>query len=152
LRLSEAALTAVGALLLFGLFLYTSQSYEVVYVPTSSMEPNLPLGSLAVVQLGARPAVGDVAVASIFGEPIIHRVVWINGTSSTLGFMGDNTNSTTVVPFSSLEGVMVFAAPLVGYLPLSFQSSPFLWLLGSAALLLLTAGFSLRGREASRQR
>ena len=133
----------MGVLALILLGLYMAQGYEVVYVPTGSMEPNLPIGSLALIQLGARPIVGQVAVADELGEPLIHRIIWINDSSATFGFRGDNTNSTTVLPFSSIVGVMVIALPLLGYLPMSLRSAPLVWILGSVALLAVAAGFSL---------
>jgi hypothetical protein len=105
------------------------------------------VGSFALIQDGAFPSVGDVAVATQFGEPIIHRVVWINTTSSQIGFRGDAANGTAVLSFSDVVGVMVFAVPLLGYLPLSIHTFPYEWMAGAGALMLLAAGFSLSKKK-----
>jgi signal peptidase I len=128
-------------------YFYLGQAYELVYIPTGSMAPNLPPGSLALVNLQAQPTVGDVALANIFGAKVLHRVTWINLTAWNFGFKGDAVNTTSIVNLSNVEGVVVAAVPLVGYLPMSINSYPIIWMMGSAAIVAIAAGFSLMARK-----
>ena len=146
MRLASDALVIVLMLLPVG-YLYLGHSYELVYVPTSSMAPNVPPGSLGIVALGAQPTVGDVVVANLFGAPVAHRVVWINQTAGNFGLLGDAQNASTTVNLAQVEGVVVFAAPFVGFLPMSIHDYPWLWMAASAALTLIAAAYSLAAKK-----
>jgi signal peptidase I len=143
----KADVILIALMLVPAAYLYFGHTYELVYVPTPSMTPNLPPGSLALVSLGATPTVGDIAVANLFGAPVVHRVIWINQNEGNFGFMGDAQNASTTVNLSQVEGVVVLALPYIGFLPMSIHDFPWLWMAASSAFVLVAVGFSLATRK-----
>ena len=87
--------------------------YQPRYVETGSMEPEYQIGALVWVDddayKNAKPAVGDVAVYSNGGRPVMHRIVKDNG-DGTYTFKGDNNDSDdfSPVPEKEIEGKAVF--------------------------------------------
>lgn len=134
-------IVAIASAALF--YLYIAHDYELVYIPTSSMAPNINPGSLALVRLDPEPTIGDVVLVSAYGTNLVHRVVWINQTAGTFGFRGDASNATSIMSFNNLKGTVIFALPMLGYIPMAIHEFPLLWMLGSGSIMLITLAIYL---------
>lgn len=88
-------------------------------VPTGSMEPSIPRGSLVVVAKvsPAEVKVGDVALVidRQAGILVAHRVVGKDLEMGVLMVKGDAVEAVSEVPFSDFLGVVVFHLPYAGY-------------------------------------
>ncbi len=94
-------------------------------VPTSSMEPVIPKGSLIIV---AHVDVSDVKIGDIalvvdrdLGMLVAHRVIGKDYANEELLVKGDAVPSTTGIPFRDFRGIVLFHVPYLGYLFLNRQ-------------------------------
>lgn len=92
-------------------------------VQSGSMEPNIPLGSLVIVQKSDNYDIGDVITVKELSNPIIsvtHRIVDINTDNSILSYItkGDanEANDLDLRFPSEIIGKVIFQLPLLGYL------------------------------------
>jgi signal peptidase len=96
--------------------------YELFSIRSGSMEPAVPVGSLTFVTTDASmPAVGDlVAFRLPSGIVVTHRVVEvIDGDSGRFLRTRGDANAKpdpSLVPSSSIVGVVAFQVPLLGFL------------------------------------
>lgn len=89
--------------------------FDFFYIKTGSMEPELPVGSVVMVDPYAKPKTGDIFAYESHGSTVIHRIVGIENGSYI--FQGDANPSPdgAVVEESRLIGKAVvrirFLAP-----------------------------------------
>ncbi len=118
----EAGLLSAGALLVAALALGEIGFYA---VPTGSMEPVIPRGSLIVVAHvdPSQVKIGDIAlvVDRQRGILIAHRVVGKDLERGVLLVKGDAVPGVAEAPFEDFRGVVVFHVPFLGYLFLNRQ-------------------------------
>ncbi len=102
-------------------------------IPTGSMEPTIPRGSLILVA-SVEPhevKVGDIALVidRALGVLIAHRVVAKDTLNGVIYVKGDAVNTITKVALDDVIGIVIFHVPYLGYLFLARE------LLIAAALL-----------------
>ena len=92
-------------------------------VQSGSMEPNIPLGSLVIVQKSDNYEIGDVITVKELSNPIIsvtHRIVDINTDNSIVSYVtkGDanDANDMDLRFPAEIIGKVIFQLPLLGYL------------------------------------
>lgn len=78
--------------------------FDFFYIKTGSMEPEFPVGSVVMVDPGAKPKIGDVFAYKNHGSTVIHRIVGMEGGSYI--FQGDANPSP--------DGVAVEESRLIG--------------------------------------
>jgi signal peptidase len=165
-RLLDALLVALIVIVLFGVILgklVPVTGRQVLVVGGPSMEPALALGSAIVVRPtdAGSLAVGDVVSLrpGTDGSVFTHRVVEIadRADGRWVRTKGDAnaTPDPTLVPATSIIGVVEYAIPYAGYL-LTLMTMPtgIVFLLGLAATLLASAWLleSLELEAADRRR
>lgn len=130
----------LGFLLLVGVPRLTS--YDVLIVRGGSMEPAIHLGSIIIIDRGARePTVGDVAsFVESDGNIITHRVVGVDGPLIETKGDANRTNDLERRLQANVVGTTVLTIPYVGY-GLHVLRQPLAFLL----LLLGTGGFLVFG-------
>lgn len=115
-----------------------------VAVESGSMEPELPVGSLAIVQEQDGYAEGDVvAYASPSGALVTHRIRGFDGQGRAIARGDANNVDDPAFDPSLIEGRVVACVPLAGALAQSLRTPA-----GAAALLLVAAAALLFGRGA----
>lgn len=130
--------------LLFGL--------RIGIVPTASMEPNIPVGSLVIIK--PLSSVDEVHISDILsyklkeGDSVsyIHRVTKIgakegeNGKDTLIELKGDNVELTQgqshTISFRLVEGKMVMSIPLLGYVIAFIKDNIFLTIAVFATLII----------------
>ena len=91
--------------------------FDFFYIKTGSMEPELPVGSVVMVNPNAKPKLGDIFAYENHGSTVIHRIVGMEGDGYV--FQGDANPSPdgTVVEKSQIIGKAVarirFLAPVI---------------------------------------
>lgn len=123
----EAFLLGMGLLLTayggYGL----AQRLTLYYVASGSMEPYLPTGSLILVERGAVPAAGDIALVNYYGEPLVHRVVRVDPSSGIIWLTADaQPGFVQQAKLRDLIGVVVLALPYFGYMAMLARAYPWL--------------------------
>lgn len=92
--------------------------YEVYYIETGSMEPNLPVGSVVYVeQIDPREAeTDDIVVFHFDGTVVAHRVVQNQYFSEELITKGDanETQDINPVPYRQFIGRVKYHIPFIG--------------------------------------
>ena len=102
-------------LLLLAAIILINVRFDFFYIKTGSMEPELPVGSVVMVDPNARPKVGDIFAYENHGGTVIHRIAGVEGGGYI--FQGDANPSPdgAVVEESQLIGKVVvkirFLAP-----------------------------------------
>ena len=144
-------LVTVLALVLAGPLLLGLRPQIVV---SGSMEPAVPVGSLAYVR-PSRDA-GDVRVGDIIvyqaGETmsVLHRVIRTDKEEGSFVTKGDanSTEDPGTVSYDRYRGTMVFAVPLAGYLAAALQQH---WM-GAAGVLVFIWAVSMLRRLAGKRK
>lgn len=91
--------------------------FDFFYIKTGSMEPELPVGSVVMVNPNAKPKLGDIFAYENHGSTVIHRIVGMEGDGYV--FQGDANPSPdgAVVEKSQIIGKAVarirFLAPVI---------------------------------------
>ena len=104
-------------LILLAAIILINFRFDFFYIKTGSMEPELPVGSVVMVDPYARPKTGDIFAYENHGSTVIHRIVGTEGGSYI--FQGDANPSPdgAVVEESRLIGKVVvrirFLAPVL---------------------------------------
>jgi signal peptidase len=145
------ALTRVGRLALWALLLSflalvaipRFTTFDVLVVRGGSMEPAIHLGSVVVVDRGARePAVGSI---SSFRDPdsgmVTHRVVAVAGGRYVTRGDANRAEDATRRPPGDVYGTVVLVVPAVGFVihALQLPAIFLLLLVGTGGLLVLGA-------------
>ena len=87
--------------------------YGTAVVMSGSMEPNLSVGDMVIVQEEDEYAVGDVVVFQSGNSLVIHRIVSIDGDMITT--RGDANNADDEpIHIRYIKGKMVLSVPFVG--------------------------------------
>jgi len=144
-RILLSPLTAAALLLLMVAVSVAFGHLGFYAVPTGSMEPVIPRGSLIVVER-VHPAelkIGDVAlvVDRQLGLLVAHRVVGKDMDAGVVAVKGDAVVAVMEVPFRDVIGVVVFHVPYLGF--------PFLYrqvLIALVALVIVVAFYLLLQR------
>jgi hypothetical protein len=124
-----------GLLLVLSSLLLPLTNCNLLYVVSGSMEPYVPVGSLALL-CRSQPSVGDVAAYSLYGETVLHRVSSADLSKGVASFVADiDPKYPSVVETGRVQGVAVFIVPLLGYLAMFRQYT--------IALLVTAAGIIL---------
>ena len=116
------AVLAIGVLGVgLGARLAPAAGYELFSIRSGSMEPSLPIGSLAIVDSGGQVGVGEpVAFRLPSGVVVTHRVVELveTDTGSFLRTQGDANEDPdpSLVPVGAVVGTVEFSLPLLGFL------------------------------------
>ncbi|PIY79631.1 MAG: signal peptidase I, partial [Candidatus Pacebacteria bacterium CG_4_10_14_0_8_um_filter_43_12] len=110
----------------------TKQYIATFAVASGSMEPNLPIGSLAFVQQkdASQLKVGDIIT---FPEPnnprltIIHRITAINSSGGMIDVRTKGDNNPAIddwrINAQIISGQMIASVPYIGY-PIMFAQTP----------------------------
>lgn len=104
-------------LLLLAAIILINVRFDFFYIKTGSMESELPVGSVVMVDSNVEPKVGDIFAYENHGSTVIHRIVGMEGGGYV--FQGDANPSPdgTVVVESQLIGKVVarirFLAPTI---------------------------------------
>lgn len=91
--------------------------FDFFYIKTGSMEPELPVGSVVMVNPNAKPKLGDIFAYENHGSTVIHRIIGVEGGGYI--FQGDANPSPdgAVVEKSQIIGKAVarirFLAPVI---------------------------------------
>lgn len=121
-----AALIVVSASLFLGGKLGVVPAFSAYVILSGSMEPALPVGSVAIAQQQTAYSVGDVITFKRPGEKIAtsHRIADIskNGEFVTKGDANKSTDTGTVAP-ASITGKVFLTVPYIGYV-VDFAKSP----------------------------
>lgn len=131
---------AVLAILVAATWLPTLFGFQVYGILTGSMEPNIPVGSLVVVDTNINPAeleVGDVAAFDIGnGMVCTHRVIENDVEGQQIYTKGDANASEDSHPtaYSSVFGKTVKNFPGVGTIVNSVSADRFVWIVGALVL------------------
>jgi signal peptidase len=119
--------------------------YEIRIVQSGSMEPELPTGSVVLIQPRDRYEVGDIIT---FGQetgssiPTTHRIIGDNIIGGELAYItkGDANDEEDIEPViqSEVRGKVLFDIPYLGYL-LDFARQPlgFALLIGVPAFMIV---------------
>ena len=120
---------------LFGTFFIASLIFvelglpdvRIFYVVSGSMEPNIPVGSLAVVAGSDSYNVGDVVAYRLTVEnrtyTILHRIVAVSGDGRYY-VKGDAMPAGEYIEDSRIVGKLVAAIPLLGFLGMGVNLLP----------------------------
>ena len=144
-------LSAVALFLLFAIFMgflgLRLAGLSTFVVMGSSMEPTLPVGSLALVQ-PATPtdvAVGQVITYRHDGITTTHRVVGIERLNGQLSFTTKGDANAVVdakpITFSRDVGLVRASVPAIGFALFSLQEYWRLWLAGLAGMVFFWCAF-----------
>lgn len=104
-------------LLLLAAIILINVRFDFFYIKTGSMEPELPVGSVVMVDSNAEPKVGDIFAYENHGSTVIHRIAGMEGGGYI--FQGDANPSPdgAVVEESQMIGKVVarirFIAPAI---------------------------------------
>ncbi|SFB02939.1 signal peptidase, endoplasmic reticulum-type [Acetitomaculum ruminis DSM 5522] len=97
--------------------------YGTYAVISSSMEPNIPVGSIVydkdVKDVSKEVSVGDVVTYAISGDTMVtHRVTKIDTENKTVTTKGDANDTEDVNPISydKVIGKVAFTIPILGYI------------------------------------
>ena len=102
-------------LILLAAIILINFRFDFFFIKTGSMEPELPVGSIVIVDPCARPKMGDIFAYENHGSTVIHRIVGAEDDGYI--FQGDATPSPdgAAVEGSQLMGKVVvrirFLAP-----------------------------------------
>lgn len=103
------------------LFIPRLMGYQSMAVVSGSMEPNIPVGAIVIVNnKGANGIeVGDPISYRISDETVVtHRVVEINAENKEVITKGDanDTNDASPVSYENIIGKVIFSIPHLGYI------------------------------------
>jgi len=119
-----------------------------VAVAGRSMEPTLPVGSLAVFLRDGAYSTGTIILFRVHGCLVAHRIIGeVDGGFKT---KGDNCASVDpwVVPRGAVLGRLLFSIPLLGSLLMALRSPPAFAAVATVTFALLTRPIFLqRGKE-----
>ena len=154
-RVGQLALWALllGFLLLVALPRFTP--FDVLVVRGGSMEPTIHLGSVVIVDRGARtPAVGSVAS---FRDPesgiVTHRVVALDGSGYVTKGDANRTEDASRRAGADVYGAVILSVPLVGFVIHTLeQPAAFLLLLLSTGGILVFGAIGTIIGEVGRMR
>lgn len=123
----RAALPLLPLLAALGYLLIQQPGLSLYTVVTGSMEPDIPRGSLAVVE-AAPPSLGEAGAYRLEADGrsyvMIHRVVGIEGGRYL--FKGDAAEAVETVPAEKVIGRVALVVPYVGYLYMAGLANPLL--------------------------
>lgn len=74
-------------LILLAAIILINFRFDFFYIKTGSMEPELPVGSVVMIDPCVRPKLGDIFAYENHGSTVIHRIVGMEGGSYI--FQGD---------------------------------------------------------------
>jgi signal peptidase I len=117
--ISALLLVAIGLLA----FLYISPDYNMYFVRSGSMTPNIKIGDLVISGPVGGPLTHDIQVGTVItyelkpGERVTHRVIAI-GDDQVMTTQGDNSESPDPKPvqMSQVRGIYLMKIPSFGYL------------------------------------
>ena len=108
-----------------------SATYDLRYVPTGSMWPTIPRGSIVLIEKNPFSLeVGDVVVYHYDVAPstaIMHRIIGYDYRTGTAYIKGDNSTAVDSVPYRNIDGRVVLALPYAGFLRALLQEDPVLF-------------------------
>lgn len=91
--------------------------FDFKFVRTGSMKPTLKVGAIVAINPHSEPEVGDIAMYTMGGGYVIHRIIDDNGKEYT--FQGDNVGSPDMEPIAHdrVVGPVImkfnFTAPII---------------------------------------
>ena len=102
-------------LLLLTAIILINARFDFFYIKTGSMEPELPVGSVVMVDPYARPKMGDIFAYENHGNTVIHRIVGMKDSSYIFqGSANSSSDGATVEEYQLIGKVVVrirFLAP-----------------------------------------
>lgn len=149
---------AVLAILVAATWLPTLFGFQIYGILTGSMEPNIPVGSLVLVDTNVQPSeleAGDVAAFDIGnGMVCTHRITENDVAGQQIYTKGDANADPDPHPtaYSDVFGKTVFNAPGVGTIVNEVSADRMKWIGGAVMLTVVLIGAStLLGRRADRE-
>jgi signal peptidase I len=116
----------VATLLLIPLIPVVDRWYQLAIVQSSSMEPNLPVGSLAIYKAAAAYYPGEIIAYELDEKLIIHRVVEKKTKNKQVVYLtqGDATQYLSSEPVFSgqVKGKLIGSISQLGYILAWFKS------------------------------
>ena len=106
-----------------------------------SMEPSLYTGDLVLVRKQADYQVGDTVLTNVMGGFVIHKIVWISGSSVRTQGVNNDFVDTWTLPRSAILGKQFFVFKQFGTYMIALRTNPLLFGLfaaGLGSLLLIT--------------
>ncbi len=149
--ISGLIIFVLGSLILLHLVLYIG-GYRFFYVKTESMEPDIHKWSLIYVRKYKEKNdfynnIGygmDITYISEGGEPVTHRVIWIDEEKDILqtkGIYGDAA-ADAVISRNQVVGRVVKVIPVVGFFVMIFQTWYF-WVIFIALIAVIVVAKAL---------
>jgi len=128
--------------------------YDVRYVPSDSMWPSIPRGSVVVIE--KNPfffEVGDVLVYHYPLSPdtkLMHRLIRYEPEGIAY-LRGDNATGTDRVPYTAIDGRVIIAFPYAGFLRALFGEDPLVFAVTvmDLVVLLVLSSFVTESEEES---
>lgn len=126
-----------GLLIITAAFLFSVRNLKTYVVLSGSMEPVLPVGSVAVIdQSQTAVQAGDIAAFSKEGQTVTHRIVKVMGDGYVTKGDANKEKDTGIIASQAILGTVIFCFPYLGYGILWIQEYRFL-VIGTVVILLL---------------
>lgn len=132
---AKLVILVVLVLIVYGLaFIYFAPGYELFFVRSESMSPNINIGDLVVTGPVNGVITGEVAPGKVVtfqkskNNMITHRVVEVNGDKLVTKGDAMEEPDPFITELSQVKGIYIFRVPLIGYLT-SFIRSKLGWYL-----------------------
>lgn len=144
--LTVVLVLGIGALA----FLYVSPDYNLYFVRSGSMTPNIKIGDLVISGPIGGPLTPGIEVGTVVtyelrpGERVTHRVIAI-GDDQVMTTKGDNSESADPAPVkqSQVTGIYLMKIPSLGYLT-SFIRTKTGWYLAIILPAMVLVGFIVK--------